>query len=91
MENLTKKQAENLSRALQFYAHYFEGFTINWFKFKFKDDEMIFYCTDKFGNLFWVYVPYDKYFPINVSVTENGESEPIYFGNKLQLLDYLNK
>jgi hypothetical protein len=91
MENLNKKQAETLQRALKFYAHHFEGFQIHWFKMNFTEDRLIFYCSDSFNTLFKLLIHFDEYTPIFViGIEPNGKE--IYFGNnRLELGQYLNK
>ena len=89
MENLNKKQSETLQRALKFYSYHFDGFQIHWFKMKFKEDKMLFYCSDSFGMLFELIVDFDQYVPIFVVGTQNGKE--IYFGNnRLELGQYLH-
>lgn len=92
MKNLTKLQAENVARGLKFYSKYFEGYEIQWDKFKFKDEDLFFYCTDKNDTEFRILVPNCVYYPVYVQATEKGNSEPIYFGGRgEELLEYLNK
>jgi hypothetical protein len=91
MENLTKKQAENLARALKFYADTFEGYTIKWDIIKPLASSLLFYCMDKNETLFLINVPNDKYIPLYVYATPKGESEAIYFVSKESLIEFLNK
>ena len=56
---------------------------------KFKEDKMLFYCSDSFGMLFELIVDFDQYVPIFVVGTQNGKE--IYFGNnRLELGQYLH-
>jgi hypothetical protein len=88
MENLTKKQAENLARALKFYADTFEGYTIKWDMIKPFANSLSFYLMDKNETLILINVPNDKYIPLYISATPKGESEAIYFASKESLLEY---
>lgn len=94
MKNLTKKQAENIARGLKFYSKYFEGYEIQWDKFKFKnqDEDLSFYCMDKNETEFRILIPNCQYYPVYVMATEKGNSEPIYFGSRIEeFLEYINK
>jgi hypothetical protein len=91
MENLTRIQSEALSRALNFYGNYFEGFQINWFKIKFTEDKLIFYCSNSFGVLFQVLVDFDKYIPTYITGIEPNGNEIYFATNRLELKQYLNK
>jgi len=88
MENLTKKQADNIARALKFCAGTFEGYTIKWDMIKHSNSSLLFYLIDKNETLFLIKVPNEKHFPIWVTAKPKGESEAIYFASKESLLEY---